>query len=84
MFQKSLQKSVEQENSGLIMKSILLNGKMRVENQTKTLVWEDSILCPENSTKNDVQEFHLSSHFYRYRVPYTLVSVDKFDNFYFN
>ncbi len=33
--------------------------KMRVENQTKTRVWEDSSLCPETSTKNAVQEFHL-------------------------
>ncbi len=32
---------------------------MRVENQTKTLVWEDSSLCPETSTKNAIQEFHL-------------------------
>ncbi len=30
---------------------------MRVENQTKTWVWEDSSLCPETSTKNAVQEF---------------------------
>ncbi len=41
------------------MKRILKNGKMRVENQTKTRVWEDSSLCTENSTKNAVQEFHL-------------------------
>ncbi len=34
------------------MKSILSNGKMRVENQTKTPVWE-------NRTKNAVQEFNL-------------------------
>jgi hypothetical protein len=31
----------------------------QVENQTKTQVWEDSGLCPETSTKNVVQEFHL-------------------------
>ncbi len=39
------------------MKSILYNGKMRVENQTKTQVWEDSSLCQETPTKNVVQEF---------------------------
>jgi hypothetical protein len=33
---------------------------MRVENQTKIRVWEDSSLCPETSAKNTVQEFHLS------------------------
>jgi hypothetical protein len=43
------------------MNSILWNGKMRVENQTKTRVWEDSILCPETATKNAVQGFHLWS-----------------------
>ncbi len=32
---------------------------MRVENQTKTRVWEDSSLCLETSSKNVVQEFHL-------------------------
>ncbi len=32
---------------------------MRVENQTKTQVWEDSSLCPETSTKDAVQEIHL-------------------------
>jgi hypothetical protein len=32
---------------------------MRVENQTKTRVWEESSLCPETSTKSAVQEFHL-------------------------
>ncbi len=37
-----------------------IQGKMRVENQTKTRVWELSGLCPETSTKkNVVQEFHL-------------------------
>ncbi len=41
------------------MNSILYNGKMRVENQTKTKVWEDSSLCPEISTKNAFQEFRL-------------------------
>ncbi len=35
------------------------NGKMWVENQTKTRLWEDSSLSPETSTKNAVQEFHL-------------------------
>jgi hypothetical protein len=33
--------------------------KWGAENQTKTWVWEDSILCPETSTKNAVQEFGL-------------------------
>jgi hypothetical protein len=32
---------------------------MKIENQTKTQVWEDSSLCPEISTKNAVQDFHL-------------------------
>jgi len=32
---------------------------MMVENQTKTRVWDDSSLFPENSTNNGVQEFHL-------------------------
>ncbi len=35
------------------MDSILQNGKMRVENQTKTQIWED--FMPETSTKNAVQ-----------------------------
>ena len=34
---------------------------MRVENQTKTPVWEASSLCPETSTKHGVQEFHLGT-----------------------
>ncbi len=37
------------------MNSILKNRKIMVENQTKTRVWEDSSLCPENLTKNAVQ-----------------------------
>ncbi len=52
-------KSAKQENLSLFMNIILWNGKMRVENQTKTRVWEDSSLCPETLTKNVVQEFHL-------------------------
>ncbi len=44
------------------MNSILYNGERRVENQTKTRVWEVSSLCPETSTKNAVQEFHLWWH----------------------
>jgi hypothetical protein len=32
----------KQENSSLSMNNILQNGKMRVENQTKTQVWEES------------------------------------------
>ncbi len=39
--------------------NILKNGKVRVENQTKTRVWEYSSLCSETSTKNGVQDFHL-------------------------
>jgi hypothetical protein len=50
-FQNPLKKSAKQENSSLFMNSILKNGNMRVENQTKTQVWEDSSLCPETSTK---------------------------------
>ncbi len=46
------------------MNGILLNGKMRVENQTKTRVWEDPRLCPEASTKNAVQEFHFGTCFF--------------------
>jgi hypothetical protein len=48
------------------MNSILKNEKMRVENPTKTWVWEDSSFCPENSNKNAVQELHL-------RVPPTVL-----------
>ncbi len=36
------------------------NGEKRIENQTKTRVWEYSSLCPETSTKT-AQEFHLWS-----------------------
>jgi hypothetical protein len=43
---------------------------MRVENQTKTGVLEDSSLCPETSTKNAVQEFHLCTYTL-YNGPYT-------------
>ncbi len=50
-------KSAKQENSSLFMNSILLNRKMRVENQTKTRLWKDLSLCPEISNKNAVQEF---------------------------
>ncbi len=32
---------------------------MRVENQIKSRVWQDSSLCPETSIENAVQEFHL-------------------------
>jgi hypothetical protein len=41
------------------MNFILQNGKIKVENQTKPQVWEDSSLCPETSTKNTFPEFHL-------------------------
>ncbi len=46
------------------MKSIFLNGKIMVEKQTKTQVWEDWSLRPETSTKNAVQEFHLRPHYF--------------------
>ncbi len=52
-------KYTKQENSSLFMNSILQKRKVRVENQTKTRVWEDSSLCPQPSTKNAIQEFHL-------------------------
>jgi hypothetical protein len=55
-FEKPYKKSAQQENSSLFMKSILQNGKMRVETQT---VWEDLSLCQEILTKNAIQEFHL-------------------------
>jgi hypothetical protein len=38
------------------LKIILQNRKIRVENQTKTRVWEDLSLCPETLTKNAVRE----------------------------
>ena len=38
---------------------LFVERKMKVENQTKTRVWEDSSLCPETLTKNVDQEFHL-------------------------
>ncbi len=44
-FQNPYKKSMKQENASLFMNSILYNGKMRVENQTKTWVWEDSSFC---------------------------------------
>jgi hypothetical protein len=57
-FNNPHKKSAWQEHSSLFMDSILCNGKMRVENQTKTPVC-DSSLCPETSTRIAVQEFHL-------------------------
>jgi hypothetical protein len=57
-FKNPYKKSANQENSSLFMKSLLKNWKMRVENQIKTRVREDSSLCPETSTKNAAQEFH--------------------------
>jgi hypothetical protein len=39
---------------------------MSLEYQAKTWVWEDSSLCPETSTKNAVQEFHLKTNACRY------------------
>ncbi len=60
-------KSAKQENSGLFMNSILCRTENRGENKTKTGVREDPILCPENSTKNAVQEFHLRIASYSYR-----------------
>ncbi len=38
-------KYAKQENSSLVMNSIFSNGKIMVENQTKTQVWKDSSLC---------------------------------------
>jgi hypothetical protein len=37
-FKNSYKKSAKQENLSLFMNSIVWNGKMRVENKTKTLV----------------------------------------------
>ncbi len=54
-------KSAKQENSSLFKNSILLNGKIRVENQTITWVWAGSSLCTETSTKSSIQEFHLKT-----------------------
>ncbi len=34
---------------------------MRIENQTKTGVWEESCLCAETLTNNDVHKFYLWS-----------------------
>ncbi len=42
------------------MNSMLQNGKMRVENQTKTRVWEDSSIYTETLTKITIREFYLS------------------------
>ncbi len=69
----------QQENSSLFMNSILKNGKMRVENQTKTRDWEDSSLYPETSTKNAIKEFHLRSFLlflilWWHRTPSSIVS----------
>ncbi len=47
--------------SSLILLNFL-DGKMWVENQTKTPVWEDSSLCPETSTLNALQEFHVGEY----------------------
>ena len=63
-------KFAKQENSSLFMISILWNIKIWIENQAKTRVWEDSSLCPEISTKNAVQEFHLNISGYRYLVTF--------------
>ncbi len=49
-------KPAKQGNSSLFLKIILQNRKIRVENQTKTRVWEDLSLCPETLTKNAVRE----------------------------
>ncbi len=45
-------KSTKQEKTRVFFELHFIEGKMRVENQTKTLVWEDLSLCPETSTKN--------------------------------
>jgi len=54
-FTNPYKKSAKQENSDLFKNSILLYGKIIVENQTKTRVWEDPSLCLETSTK----KYHL-------------------------
>ncbi len=79
-FENHYKKSVKQECSCLFGNSILQNGKMRVENQTKTRVWEDMSWCPETSTKNAVQEFHLRTVkiefiFEKYRIQGNLCTV---------
>jgi hypothetical protein len=61
-------KSAKQENWNLFMNGILWNGKMRVEYQTKTQVRGDSSLCPESSSKNAVQEFHLWSLYFSFVI----------------
>jgi hypothetical protein len=42
LFLTEQKKSGKQENSSLFMNKILKNEKMRVDNQTKIQVWEDS------------------------------------------
>jgi hypothetical protein len=48
---------------------------MREENQTKSGDREDSSLCPETSTENAVQEFHL-------RKPTIFYSTEKRTGYY--
>jgi hypothetical protein len=48
-FFKSIKKSAKK--IWVFMNSSFKKGKTRVENQTRAWVWEDSSLCPENSTK---------------------------------
>ncbi len=45
---------------------------MRVVNQIKTRAWEDSSLCPETSTKNAIQEFHLRRGWVKFFTPPSL------------
>jgi hypothetical protein len=56
-----LQKSAKQENLNLFTNSIWLKGKIRIETRQK-LESEKTICssCPETSTENAVQEFHLN------------------------
>jgi hypothetical protein len=50
------------------MNSILYNGKMRVENQTKTQVGEDPSLCPEIPLKMQFKD-STSGFFFRDNMP---------------
>ncbi len=61
-----IKKSAQNENSSQFMNSILWNGKIRVENQTKNRVWEDSSWGPGTSTKIAVQEFHFGPFYFLY------------------
>ncbi len=53
-FKKTYKKSAKQENLSLFTNIILYKGKMEVENQKKTWVWEGSSLCQEMLFKNSI------------------------------